>query len=109
MTDGAATELQDYVFAEMIEQLMHLPGVNAAGRYRHQPVEAGPVLVEEHAVLEPRRVVILAADVVIAARGRRVAFELADHRAGMDVIDAGKPHPLRDHAERNAVVALSRI
>src|SRR5882757_2084135 len=30
------------VFAEMIEQLMHLPGANAAGRYRHQPVEAGP-------------------------------------------------------------------
>jgi hypothetical protein len=54
----------------MIEQLMHLAGVNAAGRHRHHLVEARPVLVEEHAVFEFCRVEVLAADVVIAARGR---------------------------------------
>src|SRR5260370_36540002 len=108
MADGAAAELQYDVFAEMIEQLMHLAGVNAAGRYRHQPVEAGPVLVKEHAVLQPHRIVVFAANVVIAARGRWIAFELADHSAGMDVIDAREPHPFRDHPERDARIALPR-
>ena len=51
MADGAAAELQHHVFAEMVEQLMHLAGMDAAGGHRHHLVEAGPVLVEEHAVL----------------------------------------------------------
>jgi hypothetical protein len=38
MTDGAAAELQHDVLAEMVEQLMHLTGVNAAGRHRHHLV-----------------------------------------------------------------------
>ncbi len=31
MTDGAAAELQHHIFAEMVEQLMHLAGMDAAG------------------------------------------------------------------------------
>ena len=46
----------------------------------------------------------LAADVVVALHRVRVALELADHGAGMDVVDAGEPHPLGDHAEAHAVV-----
>jgi hypothetical protein len=30
LADGAAAELQDHVFAEMVEQLVHLPGMDAA-------------------------------------------------------------------------------
>ena len=67
------------------------------------------MLVEEHAVLQPHRIVVFAADIVVAARGRRIAFELADHGPGMDVIDACEPHPFRDHPERDAVAALARI
>ena len=52
MADGAAAELQHHVLAEMIEQLMHLAGMDAARRHRHHLVEARPVLVEEHAVLQ---------------------------------------------------------
>ena len=88
---------------------MHLAGVDAARGHRHQLVEAGPVLIEEHAMFEFCRIEVLAADVVIAARRRRIAFELADNRAGMNVIDAGEPHPFRDHAERDAMVALPRV
>ena len=39
----------------------------------------------------------------------RVALELADDGAGMDVVDAGQPHPLGDHAEGHAVGLLPRV
>ena len=61
------------------------------------------MLVEEHAVLELHRIVVLAADVVVAPGRVRIAFQLADHGAGVNVIDAGKPHPFGDDAERHAV------
>src|SRR5271165_2775029 len=83
MADGAAAELQHDVLAEKIEQLVHLAGMDAAGGDRHQLVEARPRLVEEDTVLELHRVIILAADIVIASRGVRIALELADHGAGM--------------------------
>ena len=79
---------------------MHLAGVDAARGDRHQLVQRRPVLVEEHAVLEPLRIEVLAADVVVAPGGRGIAFELADHRAGVDVVDAREPHPFGDDAER---------
>ena len=55
MADRAAAELQDHVFAEIVEQLVHLAGMDAAGGDRHHLVERGPVLIEEHAVLEALR------------------------------------------------------
>ena len=110
MADGAAAELQHDIFAEVIEQLVHLAGVDAARGDRHHLVEARPMLVEEHAMFE-RGIGLKSstADVVIAARRGRIAFELADHGAGVDVIDAGQPHPFRDDAERDAVQPLPRI
>ena len=82
---------------------MHHSGVDvSAGGHRHHLSEAGPVLLEEQAALEVGRVVRLAQHVVNPAR-IRVAFELAHHGPGMDVVHAGEPHPFRDHAERDAV------
>ena len=92
VADGTAAELQHDVLAEQIEKLMHLPGVNAAGRHGHQLVEAGPGLIEEDAMFQLQRIEVLPADVVVAARGVGVAFQLADDRAGVDVVDAGEPH-----------------
>jgi nitrogen fixation/metabolism regulation signal transduction histidine kinase len=51
---------------------MHLAGMNAARRYRHHLVEARPVLIEEQAVLQLGRIKVLAADVVVAPRRRRI-------------------------------------
>ena len=103
MADRAAAELQHHVLAEQVEQLMHLAGVDAARGDRHHLVERGPGLIEEHAMLEPHRIEVLAADVVVALRRRRIALELADDGAGVDVVDAGEPHPFGDDAERHAV------
>jgi hypothetical protein len=47
--------------------------------------------------------------VVEAADHLRVAFELADHGAGVDVVDARHAHPLADDAEVHAVVLLPRV
>ena len=109
MADRAAAELQHHVFAEIVEQLVHLAGMDAAGGDRHHLVERGPVLVEEQAVLERLRRVGLPQRVVEAAGHERIALELADHGAGMDVVDAGEPHPFGDDAEVHAVVLLPRI
>ena len=47
--------------------------------------------------------------VVEALRRRRVALELADDRAGVDVVDADQAAPLRDHAEADAVGLLAGV
>ena len=52
---------------------------------------------------------VLAENVVEASRGERIALELADDGACVNVVDARKPHPLRDHAEGHAVRLLPRI
>jgi hypothetical protein len=41
--------------------------------------------------------------------GVGVALQLADDRAGVDVIDARQPHPLGDDAEADAVRLLARV
>ncbi len=48
----------------------------------------------------------VAADVVEALHRHRVAFELADRGAGVQVVDAGQAQPLGDDAKRDAVVLL---
>ena len=55
VTDRAAAELQHDVFAEIVEQLVHLPGMDAARRHRHDLVQRRPVLLEEKAVLRLSR------------------------------------------------------
>src|ERR1019366_6840651 len=87
MTDRAAAKLQDNVLAEKIEQLVHLPRMDAAGGNWHQLVQRGPWLIEEETTGEILRIIILAADIVIAARCMGIAFQLADHGSGMNVID----------------------
>src|SRR5690606_21547083 len=84
VADRPAAELKHDVFAQKIEKLVHLAGMDAARSHRHELVERGPVLVEEDAVLEPHRIELLAADVVVALRRRGIAFELADHGPRMD-------------------------
>ncbi len=66
MTDGAAAELQHHVLAEIVQELVHLSGMDAARGDRHDLVQARPVLVEEDAVLESHRCELVPTDVVIA-------------------------------------------
>ena len=109
MPDRAAAELQDDVLAEQVEQLVHLAGMDAPGGHRHQLVEARPMLVEEYAMLELGRIEILPADVIVAARRIWIALQLADDRPRVNMIDAGKSHPLGDDAERYAMCPLTRV
>src|SRR6185437_4773340 len=51
----------------------------------------------------------VAAHVVVALHGGRVAFELADRGAGVQVVDAGEAQPLGDDAEADAVGLLARV
>lgn len=85
LADRFATELQDRVFAE---KLMHLARVNTARRDRHDAGKRSPMLIEEHTVQGIRRNEILAQDVVETVRRVRIAFELTDDGAGVDVVDA---------------------
>src|SRR5207302_2011783 len=43
VADGAAAELEDDVFAQVVEQLVHLAGVDAAGGDRHDAGHRRPV------------------------------------------------------------------
>ena len=52
---------------------------------------------------------LVAQRVVEALRRRRVALELADDGAGVDVVDAHQAAPLGDHAEADAVGLLARV
>ncbi len=88
---------------------MHLPGVDATGRHRHDTRHRRPVLVEEDAVLRVHRDLVLAQGVVEAAGGGRVALELPDDGACVHVVDAHQPRPLRDHPEAHAVRLLPRV
>ncbi len=109
MADRAATELQHHVVAEQVEQLVHLAGVDAAGGDRHHLLQRAPVLVEVDAARQVHLGVRVAADVVVALHRHRVAFELADRRAGVDVVHTRQAHPLGDDAEAHAVVLLARV
>ena len=72
-TDAAAEGLLDRhgvvtrgaVVAEEVEELVHLPGMDAARGDRHDLLDVGPVLLEVEAALQVHRIVHLAADVVI--------------------------------------------
>ena len=48
------------VVAEQVEQLVHLPGVDAAGGDRHHFADAGPVLLEEQPARQIDLVMVLA-------------------------------------------------
>ena len=91
-------------------QLVHLAGMDAAGGDRHDLVQRGPVLLEEQAVLQTSAACVRVAQRVVEALDhQRIAFELADDRARVDVVDAGHAHPLADDAEVHAVILLARV
>src|SRR5207237_279072 len=82
VSDGAAAELEDDILAEMVEQLVHLAGVDAAGGDRHDARHRRPVLIEVDAVPRVGRHVVEAERVVVAPDDGRVALQLADDRPG---------------------------
>src|SRR5919108_628086 len=89
--------------------LMQLAGVDAARGDRHRLAQRSPGLVEEDAVLKVLPIEVLAADIVVAFDRVGIAFELAHHRPGVDVINAGQARPFRYDAERYSVRLLPRI
>ena len=109
MSDGPAAELQDDVLAQIMQKLVHLAGMYAAGGHRHHPGQTGPVLLEENTALQIDAVVAFAQHVVEALHRVGIAFELAHDRAGVDVIDTRQSHPLADHAEGDAMIPLTRV
>ena len=109
MADRAAAELEHHVLAEIGQELVHLTGMDAARGDRHHLAQPRPVLLEEQAALEVDQIERLPQDVVEALHHVRVTLELADHGARVDVVDPGQPHPLGNHAERDAVVLLARV
>ncbi len=88
---------------------MHLPGVDAAGGHRHGPGHGHPVLLEVQALHGIRLHLVQPEGVVVAGHHVRVALQLADHRPGVNVVHAGQPHPLADHAEADAVRLLPGV
>ena len=71
--------------------------------------QIAPVLVEIEAARQIGARIGVAADVVVALHGQRIALQLADRGAGVQVVDAGQAQPLGDHAEADAVVLLPRV
>ncbi len=51
----------------------------------------------------------VAQGIVKALDHERIALELADDRARVNVIHACHPHPFADHAEVHAMIFLARI
>src|ERR1019366_5351039 len=50
VADGATSELEHAVLTEIVEELVHLAGVDAPGRDRHDAWHGNPVLVKIDAV-----------------------------------------------------------
>jgi hypothetical protein len=109
VADRAATELEHHVLAEVLEQLVHLAGMDAARGDRHHARQRHPILIEVDTRLRVLGDVVQAQRVVVAPDHQRVALELAHDRAGVDVVDAEQADPLGDDAERHAVGLLPRV
>ena len=92
-----------------MQQLVHLARVDPAACHRHDAGHRPPVLVEVEAAGGVGRDVSQPAGVVVAAGGARVPLELADHRAGVDVVHAQQPAPLGDDPEADAVGLLPGV
>src|SRR6202030_1017142 len=97
MADRATTKLEDYVLTEVVNELVGLPRVDAAGCDGHHAGHRSPVLVEVDPVHEIALDIPGTEGVVVAPHHIRIAFELADHRSRVDVVNPEEPAPLRDH------------
>ena len=89
VTQGAAAELQDGVVAEDVHQRGHVPDVDTAGGHREGAGHGAPVLIEEDAARAVFLHVGLTQQVDPADGRLTVALELADDRAGVQMIAAG--------------------
>ena len=103
----AAAELQHRVVAEDVDQRRHVPDVDAARCDRDHAGHGAPVLVEEDAAAAVFLDEIVAHDVDPAQGGGAVAFELAHHGAGVQVVTAREAQHLGQHAEVDAVVRVA--
>ena len=96
VADGAAAELQDHVLAQIMDQLVHLTGMDAARCHRHHLVERSPVLLEEQAMLQALRGVRIAQRVV----------EALDHER--DRLRACRPPCRREYGPRLPCASICR-
>src|SRR3569833_333258 len=107
MTQGAAAKLQAGIITEDRHQCGHVPHVDAAGGDGEHTGHGAPILIEEDAA----RAVFLDELVehdVDPAQGRfAVAFELADHGAGVQMVAARQTEGLGQHAEVDTVVRVA--
>src|SRR5271165_2437480 len=106
MANRSSPELKHAVFAEIVEQLMHLAGVDAAGSHWHHSWHGRPVLLEIQTEAWIYRDLILAQSVVVAAHGIGIDLQLTQHGAGVNVVDSRQAHPLVDHSEVDSVCLL---
>ena len=106
MARRAAAELKDRVVAEDLDERGHVPDVDPPRCGGEDGGQRRPVLVEVQAAARVGRNEVLAHQVEDAERRVAIAFELADDGSGMEMVSAGEPQPLHQHAEVDSVRLL---
>ncbi len=107
VAEGAAAELQHGIIAEDGHQRGHVPHVNATGGHGEGAGHGAPVLIEKDAAAAVFRHIRFAQQVDPAQGGSAVAFELAHHGAGVQVVATRQTQDLGQHAEVDAVVRVA--
>src|SRR5690606_38686862 len=107
MTQGTATELQQGVVRDDGHQCRLVPDVDAAAGDRHDVGHVAPVLIDDGAAASIFLVVLVVHDVYPAQGGLAVAFQLAHHGAGVQVVTTGQTQHLGQHAEVDAVTRIA--
>jgi len=91
----------------MVTSARHVPDMDAAGGDREDARHRAPVLIEEDAAAAVFLDVAVAHDVDPAQGRVAVAFQLADHGAGVQVVTAGQTQDLGQHTEVDTVVRVT--
>src|SRR3569832_305955 len=107
MTQGAAAELKHRIVAEDGDQRRLVPHVKTAGGHREHAGHGAPVLIEEDAASAVVRYERFTQQIDEAERRAAIAFELADHGTGVDVVTARQAQTLSQHAEVDAVLGMA--
>src|SRR6202162_2817034 len=102
-----ATELEDGVVAKNVDEVGHVPNMNAAGSRGEHRGEGSPGLVEVHTAAPVGGNKVLTAQGVDRHRAAAVALQLAHHSAVVDVVAARHPQPLGAHPPVDALVLLA--
>ncbi len=106
MAERAAAELKHGIVAEDRNQRRRVPDVNAAGGDRKHAGHCAPILIEENAAAAVFLDVAITHQIDPAQGGRAFAFELADNRAGVQVIAAREPQALGQDTKMNPVLRM---